>query len=360
MSTGFMGKDGLSWFFGVVEDRMDPLEIGRVKVRVFGYHSSNKNELPTETLPWATVLQPTTSANFSGKGLSSVGLLEGTWVFGFFADPGSYQIPVIIGAISGLNSPVIKELKESYGNAFKDNRELGELSNSPSDEIIRDYPDGLFLNGDSHGAFLQTEPRTEKYPTKLYKPGANSKQQGTPDTNILALNDPTRITKTIVDLKTKERSEGGLLDTAIPVADVLIPRFTTGILGPMAGSKVNIGTIKGLGIPSTMGEPPYPPSNAVISSSFSSRKINSRQYKSNPRNSNNELIHTGTGPADILKAAGSKVPSIRSITRIGSSTMQRITNIMDNIVSLPDTLTETAQAEVTQTAGAALGTGGTP
>ena len=72
------------------------------------------------------------------------------------------------------------------------------------------------------------------------------------------------------------------------------------------------------------------------------------------------LIHTGTGPADILKAAGSKVPSIRSITRIGSSTMQRITNIMDNIVSLPDTLTETAQAEVTQTAGAALGTGGTP
>ena len=29
----FMGQDGFIWFVGVVEDRADPLTIGRVRVR---------------------------------------------------------------------------------------------------------------------------------------------------------------------------------------------------------------------------------------------------------------------------------------------------------------------------------------
>ena len=33
------GKN-LVWFVGVVEDRMDPNFLGRVKVRCFGYHLS--------------------------------------------------------------------------------------------------------------------------------------------------------------------------------------------------------------------------------------------------------------------------------------------------------------------------------
>ena len=49
--TEYMGKDGFHWFIGVVEDRNDPLKIGRVRVRAIGYHTSNKTELPTSGPP---------------------------------------------------------------------------------------------------------------------------------------------------------------------------------------------------------------------------------------------------------------------------------------------------------------------
>ena len=62
----FMGKDGFHWFIGVVEDRNDPLQVGRVRVRAVGYHTENKTILPTEDLPWATVMTSTESSGMSG------------------------------------------------------------------------------------------------------------------------------------------------------------------------------------------------------------------------------------------------------------------------------------------------------
>ena len=37
----FMGIEGFVWFYGVVEDRKDPLFLGRVKVRCIGFHTAN-------------------------------------------------------------------------------------------------------------------------------------------------------------------------------------------------------------------------------------------------------------------------------------------------------------------------------
>ena len=34
------------WWFGVVEDRNDPLQLGRVRVRSYGYHTDDKNAIP--------------------------------------------------------------------------------------------------------------------------------------------------------------------------------------------------------------------------------------------------------------------------------------------------------------------------
>lgn len=48
---------------GVVVDRKDPLLTGKVRVRVFGVHSKDKNELPTDSIPWAEVVK--TSSMFS-------------------------------------------------------------------------------------------------------------------------------------------------------------------------------------------------------------------------------------------------------------------------------------------------------
>ena len=46
-NTDFMGRDGFIWFAGVVEDRSDPLKLGRVRVRCLGYHTDDRNVLPT-------------------------------------------------------------------------------------------------------------------------------------------------------------------------------------------------------------------------------------------------------------------------------------------------------------------------
>ena len=35
-------KDGFWWWLGVVEDRLDPLKLGRCRVRILGYHIDNK------------------------------------------------------------------------------------------------------------------------------------------------------------------------------------------------------------------------------------------------------------------------------------------------------------------------------
>ena len=97
----FLGKNDFVWFFGVVEDRNDPVQLGRLRVRCYGWHTDDKNEIPTESLPWAIPLQSVTSAAVSGKGTSPTGILEGSWVIGFFADGQEAQEPYIMGTIAG-------------------------------------------------------------------------------------------------------------------------------------------------------------------------------------------------------------------------------------------------------------------
>jgi hypothetical protein len=92
----------LIWFFGVVEDRNDPLKLGRVRVRCYTYHTEDKKKLPTEALPWAQCVQSITSAAISGVGRSPTGLVEGTWVVGFFLDGEKSQQPMVIGSIAGI------------------------------------------------------------------------------------------------------------------------------------------------------------------------------------------------------------------------------------------------------------------
>ena len=98
----FMGKDGFQWFVGVVEDRMDPKRLGRLKVRCLGYHTEDKDKLKTEDLPWAHPMNPITSATVSGIGQTPLGAVEGTWVVGFFTDGPSAQQPVIMGTLPGV------------------------------------------------------------------------------------------------------------------------------------------------------------------------------------------------------------------------------------------------------------------
>mgnify|MGYP000064003524 FL=1 len=72
MQQNFMGRNGFTWFVGVVEDRQDPQKLGRVRVRCLGLHTDNLEKLPTADLPWAHPMNPITSATVSGVGQTTV------------------------------------------------------------------------------------------------------------------------------------------------------------------------------------------------------------------------------------------------------------------------------------------------
>ena len=111
--TNFMGKDGFHWFVGVVESREDPSQLGRVQVRVLGIHTDNKTSIPTEDLPWATVMQPTTSSANSGIGTSPSFIIEGSWVVGYFMDTEKQQ-PIIMGTLPGVQNQEVDTSKGFY------------------------------------------------------------------------------------------------------------------------------------------------------------------------------------------------------------------------------------------------------
>ena len=102
-TVNFVGKDGFYWWVGEVEDNKDPMELGRCKVRVLGYYTNVRGgttaDLPTDDLPWATVLQTTAQAGNDGQGESSGQLQPGAIVMGFFMDGENAQMPIVIGVL---------------------------------------------------------------------------------------------------------------------------------------------------------------------------------------------------------------------------------------------------------------------
>jgi hypothetical protein len=98
INNDFYGKKGFIWWVGIVEDRDDPMKLGAVRARIVGIHSEDKSLVPTSSLPWAQVLQPSTGAK------TTSGPREGDWVFGFFQDGDYAQIPVVMGMFPGVES----------------------------------------------------------------------------------------------------------------------------------------------------------------------------------------------------------------------------------------------------------------
>ena len=125
----FLGKNNFIWFNGVVEDRMDPTYTGRVKVRCIGFHTASKSNLPTSDLPWAQVVLPITSSSISGIGQTPLGLVEGSWVFGYFRDGERCQEPVVLGSLPGRPS--------EYGNPSKGFYDPNERVNDTTKSV---YP----------------------------------------------------------------------------------------------------------------------------------------------------------------------------------------------------------------------------
>ena len=112
----FVGRDGFQWWIGQIPDaktwrmNLPPKNVGgtgdpeyrgygeRYKVRIMGYHTAEKDELPDEDLPWATLMYPVTSGG-GGPFTQTSNIVQGTFVYGFFLDGEEGQQPVIMGCI---------------------------------------------------------------------------------------------------------------------------------------------------------------------------------------------------------------------------------------------------------------------
>jgi len=129
----FIGLDGFYWWFGVVENRQDPLGLGRCQVRIFGAHTEVLSDIPSDDLPWAHPVHALNNQTFSTP-------KEGEHVFGFFIDGKFAQSPVMVGIIPG-----IPHEKQSTSTGFADLRTTEEISTAPK------KPDSLNFSSDGSG-----------------------------------------------------------------------------------------------------------------------------------------------------------------------------------------------------------------
>ena len=231
----FQGKDGFIWWHGVVEDRQDPLYLGRCKVRILGWHTEDKAELPTASLPWAQVLMPITSASQTNVGHAPVGPVEGTWVMGFYRDGELAQEPVMMGTIPGIPENFAKQ-----GTGFNDPRldvpsadrqgqdETGKGIKGVPGETLDAFPfppkDIKTISGGE--ALVTSYTDTERkalsggslYPRETNKPTTSKYARGSADSSASAA------TVGIISSKTSNTKELDVVVPSFAPSDVFIPK----------------------------------------------------------------------------------------------------------------------------------------
>lgn len=120
-------------FTGVVENRNDPLKLGRCQVRIVGLHTDDKTLLPTDDLPWAFPMQPIGSAAMNGIGWTPVGPVHGTWVVIMFHDD-EFQMPIMIGTVGGI--PQSKASQRIIDNSDSLVTDGGVLTNALGKSVV--------------------------------------------------------------------------------------------------------------------------------------------------------------------------------------------------------------------------------
>ena len=109
---GKLDMPDFAFWVGIVEAIGDVERAGRVKVRIFGYHTADKSALPTSELPYAVPINPVTSAGVNGI-MESPNFVQGSTVVGAFMDGDEGQVPVIFGTIAGV--PAERDFKDGQG-----------------------------------------------------------------------------------------------------------------------------------------------------------------------------------------------------------------------------------------------------
>lgn len=149
----FLGLNNFVWWFGVVEDRLDPLNLGRCKVRCFGWHTSDITQISIDDLPWAQPIVP-----YGSKAVQPPP--EGTMVFGFFADGKIAQFPIILGTVPGIPEE-IREANLGFTDPYTD-----------QEKAEQDFPRKIkeaAIRRDSRGIRI-SEDTAKRNPSNLNEP----------------------------------------------------------------------------------------------------------------------------------------------------------------------------------------------
>lgn len=201
-------------YFGIVENRSDPLELGRCQVRVVGLHTHDKNLLPTADLPWCASVQPITSAAMNGIGWTPIGPVEGTSVVITYIDD-SLQQGIILGSVGGIAT-------EPVPIDFDDSGPINNANTNLTTIKLRSIPGPVTGN-----VITLYDPRSGR--TDLTKSlSANMRVSGYGieyGTVIVSINSGTEIT-----LSTQVRDFGENLikfDPPLASADVLVKSKST-------------------------------------------------------------------------------------------------------------------------------------
>lgn len=137
LKTHFIGRDGFVWWMGQIASKEssgwgkvdlvnkkqgEELYYNRVKVRIFGYHTANGQDIPDNKLPWAHILIPAGEPNGVGKIGKAHSYQGGETVIGFFLDGDDAQQPVIFGSLyksSEIASQNLNDVISSGSSNFK-------------------------------------------------------------------------------------------------------------------------------------------------------------------------------------------------------------------------------------------------
>lgn len=127
LEKNYAGLDGFVWWMGVVENRSDPLGLGRCQVRIFGWNTSSLSDIPSDHLPWAHPVNALNTGTFTTP-------KEADMVFGFFADGRNAQVPIMMGIIPNFNAD-----PATSAVGFNDIRTPEVIKKSPKKVVSRTY-----------------------------------------------------------------------------------------------------------------------------------------------------------------------------------------------------------------------------
>ena len=131
-NTEKFGDNVKIWIGQIVDDQYwkdnekrekwtDPDDIpgwgARYKVRIFGQHTENVNDLTNDNLPWVEVMYPVTAGSGHAASSQTSNLRKGAFVIGTYKDQDNTE-PLIIGCLGNNDQTKLKYKQTSKGFEF--------------------------------------------------------------------------------------------------------------------------------------------------------------------------------------------------------------------------------------------------